>query len=108
MFAERMRAVNETIFLISHEYDEDEIGQQIETDTQREVFCDIKSIQQNEFFRAGQNGLKPEFVAEVHSFEYDGETEVLYNGEKYSVYRTYYRKSDDKTELYLTEKAGIK
>ena len=96
---------DDLIGLVSEKYTFDEIGRQIPERTKREVFAEIKSISQSEFFNAGQSGLKPEYKITVWTQEYNGERLVEYNDRIYTVYRTYIGK--DRTELYLTRKEGI-
>lgn len=98
---------NTTVNLIKKTYTPDEIGQQIPTETIKTVFCEIQSISQNEFFKAGQSGLKPQYKILIWGFEYSGEIAIELDGKKYSVYRTFLR-NDEKIELYLTEKVGEK
>lgn len=73
--------------------------------TRRDVFCQVQSVSRNEFFLAGQNGLKPEYVFTVFFGDYDGEDTVEYNGVLYSVYRTYHARTDE-LELYVQKKVG--
>lgn len=98
---------NTTVNLIKKTYVSDDIGQQIPAETIKTVFADIQSISQNEFFKAGQSGLKPQYKILIWGFEYNGETAIELDGKKYSVYRTFLR-NDEKIELYLTEKVGEK
>ena len=91
--------------LIKTAYALDEIGQQIPVETSKTVFADVQSISQNEFFKAGQTGLKPQYKILIWCFEYDGENAVELNGERYTIYRTFLR-ADEKIELYLTQKVG--
>lgn len=72
----------------------------------RPVFCKIESVTRAEFFEAAKTGLKPEFRIVVFSGDYNGETECIYNGKTYSIYRTYHGNGDD-VELYVEEKAGV-
>ena len=88
------------IYLIGKFYETDDIGQQIETETKRPVFANIESVGQNEFFKAGKNGLRPSFKCIIWDFEYDNEDEVEFNGDIYCIYRTFIR-SDEHIELYV-------
>ena len=63
------------------------------------VFAEVYSITQSEFATAGQKDIKPAYKFSVWQFEYDGQTEILYNGMRLTVYRTFLR-DDDKIELY--------
>lgn len=71
----------------------------------REVFCHVDSVTRAEFFDAGRSGLNPEYRISLFSGDYEGETVVLYNGLPYSVYRTYFAKTDI-IELYVERKGG--
>lgn len=92
--------------LISTTYKSDAIGQQVPTETKREVFCEVEGIRQSEWFGAGQKGLKPQFMLTVFVDDYQGETAVEVDGDRYGIYRTYPAKHD-KLELYLEKKGGV-
>ena len=63
---------------------------EIPTETEREVFCRVSSAVRNEFYQAATAGLRPEWTVRLSDFaEYNGETQVRYNGVIYSVLRTY-------------------
>ena len=70
------------------------------------IYAIVESIGHREFFAAAQSGFKPDCKLTVWTSEYDGQSIVLLGGRRYSVYRTYDR-ADERTELYLTSKAGI-
>ena len=93
-----------TIKLIKSEYAPDEMGRQIATETEREIFAEISSISQGEFFKAGQSGISPEVRAVIWTAEYDGERIAEAGGVRYTIYRIYNR--NDKTELYMSQKVG--
>ena len=85
----------------------------------REVLAQIDSVSRDEFFAAGQNGLRPEYRFRVFQAEYQGERECGYDGEMYAIYRTYrvaagdFRRTarnspdSDYIELYVTRKVGV-
>lgn len=98
----------EKIKLIDREYNYDNILQETLTETEREVFAEITSIAQNEFFLASRNGLNPEVKAVIYDFEWHGEKIVSIKGKRYSVYRTYKIIDTDRLELYLESKGGTK
>lgn len=81
--------------LIGYETEYDEIGQEINVPVERKILCGIKSIVRNEFYAAAQTGLKPEITFIVHNFEYNGEKEVEFEGQKYRVIRTYLANSEE-------------
>ena len=73
----------------------------------KEVYCDVKSITQTEWFEAGRNGIQhPAFVFVMNRNEYAGEEAVIYNGQRYGVYRTYMAKNEN-LELYCEAKGGL-
>ena len=84
---------------------QDDFGQWIESVLKKQVYCQVESITQSEFFEAGRNGLNPQFKFVMFFADYDNEPIVEYNGQTYSVYRTYLRK-DDNIELYVERKGG--
>lgn len=99
-----MIQLNELIELIMAEITEDELNQQIETLSYRQIFAEQKPIRSNEFFNAGQKGIKPTAMFEVYSIEYHGEERLRYNGRVHRIYRTYPKL--DKTELYCEVRIG--
>ncbi len=93
------------IKLISKEYTLNNIGVPIETESYRVVFASMYSVSQVEFYRAGQEGLKPQAVYAVRFPEYQGEDEIEADGERLTIYRTYIR-VDGRIELYVTKRKG--
>lgn len=97
---------SDIIGLISVTYSVDQYGVQKATEEEpRQVMCQVDSVTQTEFFEGGRNGLNPEFVFRVFFADYENERLVEYNGSKYTIYRTYYRR-DDTVELYAERKGG--
>lgn len=93
------------VTLISETYSADSIGQMVATEVERDVFCNVASVSQNEWFQGGQNGLNPEYQVTMFAPDYEGEKIVEFNGIRYGVYRTYMRQ-DELLELYLERKTG--
>lgn len=93
---------NESMQLISVKYDYDEIGNQIEVETEKTVFCGKSNITQSEFYRSKELDLKIQYCMMINSFDYDGQAYARYNGVKYKILRTY-TKSNDLMEVYLAE-----
>lgn len=92
--------------LISVAFTSDEIGNEIETRTERQIFVTVGSIYQNEFFTASQQGLKPTFKMTTRRYDYNNEPLMKYQNKTYSIYRTYI-KSADEIELFLSAKVGV-
>ena len=98
--------MDDVIKLISKEFKKDKYGQQIATNTAKEIFCQVHSITRQEFFEAGRNGLNPQFEFSIFQGDYNGETVLEYNGQTFSIYRTYIVPGTDYIELYVERKGG--
>lgn len=60
------------------------------TYTERQVYCTVRSVGMNEFYRAMENALRPTFVFTLSDLaEYQGEKICVYRGTRYRVVRTY-------------------
>lgn len=92
--------LEKVIYLISEEYEQDELSQYISKEEKRKVYAKFSSVSSSEFFAAGQNGLKPECKITIFAFDYKGETKVEIDSRIYKVYRTY-KGNTDEIELYL-------
>lgn len=95
------------ISLISKTYTTDSVGNPVATTSKNDVFAVKSSINQSEFYDAGQAGLKPYACFAVRLWDYKGEDELEENGKPYTIYRTYNR-IDGRIELYATERKGTK
>ena len=80
---------DQELALISQTITEDEIGNQIPVEARKTILCKVKSVGRTEFYGAATAGLRPEIVFVVHEFEYSGEREVEFEGERYKVIRSY-------------------
>ena len=59
-------------------------------ETQRLVYCSVKSVGGQEYYRALENGLRPVFVFVLNDYaEYQGEKIAVYHDVRYRVVRTY-------------------
>lgn len=77
--------VNEVATLIKRVYIDG-----VWTETERQVFCGIRSIGQSEFYQANATAYRPEIkIVLADHLEYNGENIVQYNGQRYRVVRTY-------------------
>lgn len=89
----------EILTLIQTTQDVDDYGDPVITETTREVFANLGSIGQKEFYQAHAVGLQPELKFVLADYlDYDDEPLVEHNGQRYRVLRTY-RKGQ---ELELT------
>lgn len=83
----------------------DGLGQPILKENPFTVFCSKLSITRAEFNSAGQLGFKPSMLLIVDSESYADEKLLIYNENKYSIYKTFQRK-EGFTELYCEVKSG--
>ena len=59
-------------------------------ESKRQVFCTVRSVGMTEKYEAMSKGLDLQYVFALSDYaEYAGEKVVEYNGERYSVIRTY-------------------
>lgn len=94
------------IYLVSKTYEQNSIGAFIPVRTERMVFCDVQSITRAEWYDAGRSGFKPDISFIMFGPDYNGEDEVIFNGVKYSIYRTYIGRNET-LELYCQKIGGI-
>lgn len=97
---------SDVITLVGVTYQTDDIGQQIEKESPREVYAKIASVSASEFFAGGKTGMNPQYKATIFFPDYQGETIAEIDGNRYAIYRTY-QADTDTMELYMEKKAGI-
>lgn len=100
-----LRVYDHELTLIGQKTDYDEIGNPIVVETKTTILCDLKSVGRTEFYNAAVNDMKPERVFLIHSFEYNKEELVDFDGERYSVLKTY-RKGFEEMELTCEKDVG--
>lgn len=98
--------IDAVITLISETMTRDENGVRRPTEAPRDVLCQLESVTRAEFFSGGRNGLNPEYVFYVFRGDYQNESIVEYNGQRYGVYRAYIT-DGDYIELYAERKGGM-
>ena len=98
-------SLDDVCFLMSQIITVDELQQEIIEYLPELVYCSKLSIGQGEYSVTMQNGLKAQFTLVIDYDEYDGEKEIEYDRNVYSIYRTFVRK-DGYIELYCEERVG--
>lgn len=93
------------ITLLTTTKEQDDYGVWVESITSKDVFAQVDSVTRAEFFEGGRNGLNPEYRMTMFSGDYDGQKMLIYNGNTYSIYRTYLNRTDT-IELYVERKGG--
>lgn len=97
--------MTDVITLVTQTITTDKYGNEVAKETERTVFCEVDSISQTEFYAAANTELNPEYKFTIFFGDYEGEEVVVFNGARYSVYRTY--RSGDNLELYAERKIGV-
>lgn len=101
--------MDDVIKLLSFTFQTDSYGNEIESVTERQVFCRVRSISRNEFYQAAQTDLHPEYVFILSNYrDYEGEQELKYTDwtgqqRRYNILRTY-RSESDELEIIAGEK----
>ena len=96
--------MTDVITLVTQTITTDKYGNEVAKETERTVFCEVDSISQTEFYAAANTELNPEYKFTIFFGDYEGEEVVVFNGARYSVYRTY--RTGDDLELYTERKIG--
>lgn len=96
---------SEVITLVTKSWQQDSYGVLRSTETTTDVYVNVSSVSESEFFDAGQHELKPEYRFTMFRYDYDGQETVVYNSVRYSVYRTYIGRNDT-IELYVEKDGG--
>lgn len=97
---------DEIISLIRQTEQPDEYGDTVCTKTERQVYAEIMSIGQTEFYQAADKGLKPEVKFKLADYEdFQGEKYIKYKNTVYEVLRTY---KTSRNELEITVHGGVK
>lgn len=84
---------SDSLFLIKESYNYD--TNELVVENKKEIFCKVKSISRNEFYKASAGGFKPSLIFVIHSFEYENEEKVEFDGIIYNVIRTYMANTEE-------------
>lgn len=75
-------------YLISKQFETDEIGNQVLQDIKTEVpIIEFQDIYQSEYYNARQQGLKPSLRIVISNLNYNDEEELEYKGKIYTIIR---------------------
>lgn len=98
----------EIIYLISQNKEEDDIGNIIaSSETSKKIFAKKQSVRISEFYSAVQAGLSPSIEFVIKKLNYDGEEELMWNNERYSILRTVEQKTKFDIVLVCQKKIGV-
>ena len=97
---------NDVITLVKKQTTYDEYGYPVVNTTEREVFAEVRSVGMREKYEALQAGLNPELTFVLADYyDYENESEILYEGEPYYVLRTY--RNGLRLEIVVTRDSSI-
>jgi len=98
----------EIINLISIVKGEDEIGNiTTSSETYNKCYAKKQSIRTNEYYSAVETGMTPSCEFVIKRLNYNGEEELEYNNERYSVIRTIDPKNKFDIVLVCARKIGV-
>ena len=99
---------SEIIYLIDSVKGEDKIGNVLSSsETSKKCYAKKQSVKTNEFYSAVEVGLTPSFEFVVKRLNYNGESEVEWNNERFQVIRTVDPKNKYDIVLVCARKIGI-
>lgn len=98
----------EIIYLLTMTKTEDEIGNVSSSLTsEKKCYAKVQSVRTNEFYSAIEVGVTPSIEFVIKKLNYNGEGEIRWNNEKYSVIRTIEPKDKFDIVLICTKKIGV-
>lgn len=99
---------SEIIYLVSKVKEEDEIGNTItSSETLTKSYAKKQSVKTNEFYNAVEIGMTPSCEFVIKRLNYNGEEELEFNNERYSIIRTIDPKNKFDIVLVCAKKIGI-
>lgn len=93
------------IYLLKNTPEQDSLGIWHDKEEERKVFAEVQSVTSNEWFEGGRNGLNPALRFKMFLYDYQGEKVIKFNGQYYTIYRTYVDRNE-LIELYTEVKKG--
>lgn len=94
------------IYLVAYNQVQDSMGIFHKVPEKTQVFCDVVSVSQAEWYEGSRNGLNPQLRFTVFRYDYNGQEAIEYNGKEYAIYRTYVGRNET-IDLYTEEKKGV-
>ena len=93
------------IALVSETFAPNEYGVEIPTETKREVYAQVQNVSLDEWSNGGRLGLNPSLRFTMFAPDYNEEEIIEYEGNRYTVYRTYIKRNDY-IDLYTERRQG--
>jgi SPP1 family predicted phage head-tail adaptor len=82
----------------------DSSGYPTQTNTDTEVWANVKTASRAEFYAANANGINVSMMIDVHVEDWENQTQVVYDSKTYDVIRAY-QKGLGVVELTCTDRA---
>ena len=99
---------NEIIYLITNKLEEDEIGNiNSSFDLYNKCYAKKQSVRTSEFYNATMVGMNPSVEFVIKKLNYSGESELLWNDERYEVLRVVEPKNKFDIVLVCSKKIGV-
>jgi SPP1 family predicted phage head-tail adaptor len=99
---------SEIIYLISEVLEEDEIGNTItSSSTSNKCYAKKQSVRTSEFYNASMVGLTPSCEFIIKRLNYNGESELEWNNDRYEIIRTIDPKNKFDIVLVCSKKIGV-
>lgn len=97
---------SEVIRLVAYNQTQDSLGVWVKSPSATDVYCDVVSVSQTEWYEGSRNGLNPSLRFTVFRYDYNGEESLIYNDKQYRIYRTYVGRNET-IDLYCEEVKGV-
>lgn len=99
---------SEIIYLITNKLEEDEIGNiNSSFDLYNKCYAKKQSVRTSEFYNATMIGMNPSVEFVIKKLNYSGESELLWNNERYEVLRVVEPKNKFDIVLVCSKKIGV-
>lgn len=99
---------SEIIYLITNKLEEDEIGNiNSSFDLYNKCYAKKQSVRTSEFYNATMVGMNPSVEFVIKKLNYSGESELLWNNERYEVLRVVEPKNKFDIVLVCSKKIGV-
>ena len=99
---------SEIIYLLNDAVGVDDIGNQVNTPTTSvKSYAKKQSVRTNEFYNATMTGLTPSCEFVIKRLNYNGQSELEWNGTRYQIIRTIDPKNKFDIVLVCSKKIGV-
>ena len=98
----------EIIYLVNKVVEDDDIGNNTSSsETTTKIYAKKQSVRTNEYYSAVETGITPSYEFVVKRLDYNGQSELNYNNQRFSIIRTVDPKNKFDIVLVCTRKIGV-